>query len=38
MATERFVCRFNVAAVDIALGDAEQAFESLERAYLQRST
>ena len=37
MAKERYVCRFNVAAADVALGDTEQAFESLERAYLQRS-
>ena len=38
LAKERFVCRFNVAAADVALGDTEQAFESLEQAYLQRST
>jgi serine/threonine protein kinase/Flp pilus assembly protein TadD len=38
LAKERFVCRFNVAAADVALGDAEQAFESLEQAFLQRST
>jgi TolB-like protein/Tfp pilus assembly protein PilF len=38
MAKERFVCRFNVAAADVSLGDTEQAFESLEQAYLQRST
>jgi serine/threonine protein kinase/TolB-like protein/Flp pilus assembly protein TadD len=37
MAKERYVCRFNVAAADVALGDTEQAFESLEEAYLQRS-
>jgi TolB-like protein/Flp pilus assembly protein TadD/tRNA A-37 threonylcarbamoyl transferase component Bud32 len=37
MAKERYVCRFNVAAADVALGDPEQAFESLEQAYLQRS-
>jgi eukaryotic-like serine/threonine-protein kinase len=38
LAKERFVCRFNVAAADVDLGDTEQAFESLEEAYLQRST
>jgi serine/threonine protein kinase/TolB-like protein/tetratricopeptide (TPR) repeat protein len=38
MAKERYVCRFNVAAADVSLGDTEQAFESLEQAYLQRST
>jgi serine/threonine protein kinase/TolB-like protein/Flp pilus assembly protein TadD len=38
LAKERFVCRFNVAAADMALGDTEQAFASLEEAYLQRST
>jgi tetratricopeptide (TPR) repeat protein len=38
LAKERFVCRFNVAAADVALGDTEQAFESLEQAFLQRST
>jgi TolB-like protein/Flp pilus assembly protein TadD len=38
MAKERYVCRFNVAAVYVDLGDTEQAFESLEQAYLQRST
>jgi TolB-like protein/Flp pilus assembly protein TadD len=38
LAKERFVCRFNVAAADVSLGDTEQAFESLEEAYLQRST
>ena len=38
LAKERFVCRFNVAAADVDLGDTEQAFESLEQAYLQRST
>ena len=37
MAKERYVCRFNVAAADVDLGDTEQAFESLEQAYLQRS-
>ena len=38
LAKERFVCRFIVAATDVDLGDTEQAFESLEQAYLQRST
>jgi serine/threonine-protein kinase len=38
LAKERFVCRFNVAAAEADLGDTEQAFESLEQAYLQRST
>ena len=38
LARERFVCRFNVAAADVGLGDTERAFESLEQAYLQRST
>jgi serine/threonine protein kinase/tetratricopeptide (TPR) repeat protein len=37
LAKERYVCRFNVAAADVDLGDKEQAFESLEEAYLQRS-
>jgi hypothetical protein len=38
LAKERYVCRVNVAAADVGLGDTEQAFESLEEAYLQRST
>jgi Flp pilus assembly protein TadD len=37
LSKERYVCRFNVAAADVALGDTEQAFASLEEAYLQRS-
>jgi serine/threonine-protein kinase len=37
LAKERYVCRFNVAAADVDLGDVEQAFESLEEAFLQRS-
>ncbi len=37
LAKERYVCRFNVAAADVSLGDTEQALESLEQAYLQRS-
>ncbi len=38
LAKERFVCRFNVAAAEVDLGDAEPALASLEAAYLQRST
>ena len=38
LAKERFVCRFNVAAAEVDLGETEQAFASLEAAYLQRST
>ena len=38
LAKERFVCRFNVAAAEADLGVTEQAFASLEEAYLQRST
>ena len=38
LAQERYVCRFNVAAAYVDLGDTEQAFASLEQAYLQRST
>jgi Flp pilus assembly protein TadD len=38
LAKERYVCRFNVAAAYADLGDTEQAFASLEQAYLQRST
>ena len=38
LAKERYVCRFNVAAAEVDLGDTEQAFASLEEAYLQRST
>jgi eukaryotic-like serine/threonine-protein kinase len=38
LAKERFVCRFNVAAAEVDLGDTEQAFTSLEEAYRQRST
>jgi predicted Zn-dependent protease len=38
LARERYVCRFIVAATYVDLGEPEQAFESLERAYLQRST
>jgi serine/threonine protein kinase/TolB-like protein/Tfp pilus assembly protein PilF len=38
LAKERFVCRFNVAAAEVDLGDTEKALASLEQAYLQRST
>lgn len=33
----RYVCGFNLATVYAALGEKDQAFESLERAYQQRS-
>jgi hypothetical protein len=36
-AKERYVCRFLVAAAYADLGDAEQAFESLEQGLRQRS-
>jgi TolB-like protein/Tfp pilus assembly protein PilF len=38
VARERYVCRFIVAATYADLGETEQAFASLEEAYLQRST
>ena len=38
MAKERYVCRFLVAATYAELGEKEQALESLEQGYLQRST
>jgi serine/threonine-protein kinase len=38
LAKDRYVCRFNVAAAYVDLGDTEQALASLEQAYLQRST
>ena len=38
LAKERYVCRFVVAAAYVDLGDTEQALDSLEQAYLQRST
>jgi eukaryotic-like serine/threonine-protein kinase len=38
LAKERYVCRFIVAAAYVDLGDTEQALDSLEQAYLQRST
>jgi TolB-like protein/Tfp pilus assembly protein PilF len=38
MAEDRYVCRFNVAAVYVDLGETERAFESLQQAYHQRST
>jgi TolB-like protein/DNA-binding winged helix-turn-helix (wHTH) protein/Tfp pilus assembly protein PilF len=37
-AKERYVCRFLVAAAYAELGEKEKAFESLEQAFLQRST
>ncbi len=36
-ASERYICGFNVAAVYAPLGDKEQAFSWLEKAYLARS-
>jgi TolB-like protein/DNA-binding winged helix-turn-helix (wHTH) protein/Tfp pilus assembly protein PilF len=38
MAKERYVCRFLVAATYAELGENEKALESLEQAFLQRST
>jgi len=38
MAKERYICRFLVAAVYTELGEKEKAFDSLEQAFLQRST
>jgi len=38
MAKERYVCRFLVAATYTELGEKEKAFDSLEQAFLQRST
>jgi len=37
-AKERYICRFIVAAAYAELGENEKAFESLEQAFLQRST
>jgi TolB-like protein/predicted Zn-dependent protease len=37
-AKERYVCRFLVADAYVELGDTEEALESLEQAFLQRST
>ena len=37
-AKERYICRFIVAAAYTELGENEKAFESLEQAFLQRST
>jgi TolB-like protein/DNA-binding winged helix-turn-helix (wHTH) protein/Flp pilus assembly protein TadD len=36
-AQQRYICGYNVASVYAALGDKEQAFAWLEKAYLQRS-
>lgn len=38
MARERYVCRFLVAAAYTELGEKEKALDSLEQAFLQRST
>lgn len=38
MAKERYVCRFLVAAAYTELGEKEKALDSLEQAFLQRST
>ena len=38
MAKDRYVCRFLVAAAYTELGEKEKAFDSLEQAFLQRST
>jgi TolB-like protein/DNA-binding winged helix-turn-helix (wHTH) protein/cytochrome c-type biogenesis protein CcmH/NrfG len=38
MAKERYVCRFLVAAAYMELGEKEKALDSLEQAFLQRST
>lgn len=38
MAKDRYVCRFLVAAAYTELGEKEKALESLEQAFLQRST
>lgn len=38
MAKERYVCRFLVAATYAELGEKQQALQSLEQGYLQRST
>jgi tetratricopeptide (TPR) repeat protein len=38
LAKELYVCRFLVAATYVDLGEPEQAFSSLEQAFLQRST
>ena len=37
-AKRRYVCRFIVAATYVELGETEQAFESLEQGFVQRST
>jgi hypothetical protein len=36
-ARERYVCGFNVACVYAAMGDKEEAFSWLEKAYRDRS-
>ena len=38
MAKERYVCRFIVASAYAELRENEKAFESLDQAFLQRST
>ena len=38
MSKERYVCRFLVAAAYTELGEKEKALDSLEQAFLQRST
>jgi Tfp pilus assembly protein PilF len=38
MAKERYVCRFLVAAAYMEIGEKEKALDSLEQAFLQRST
>lgn len=38
MSKERYVCRFLVAADYVELGEKQQALESLQQGYLQRST
>jgi hypothetical protein len=36
-ARERYICGFNVACLDASLGDHEEAFTWLEKAYRDRS-
>ena len=33
----KYICGYNMAAIYAALDDKERAFESMERAFLQRS-